>query len=516
MMPDSDSTAAVPAGLNASSGTHSGDGSSGNGLVRTVFAMLMLLSLAVCAARIVGAERIYEPSLFRSDRPDGYRQNDPDPPPRSWPKLRPEPSPMFSSNDRSRWATVRALVDEGRFSIGQRIPDASKPSGYRDEGIIFEDDYASVDRILNPETQHFYSSKPPLLTLIVAGQYWFLKQTVGLSIVHDRWPVVVTILLVTNLLPMWGFLVLMRRLILRWSQQPWTQLVAFAVACFGMYLIPFSNTLNNHSLGMVLALAAVAPILLTPAGESLSRRSALLAGLAAGGLFTLELPALSLVVGLGVLLALRERRCVAAFAFGAFLPMLALAVSMVVATGELIPAYAKFGSEWYEYPGSHWLKLRVAGARGIDAADEPKWRYAFHLLVGHHGMFSLTPIWLLSVLGMAGAFRQAIVERFRGDWLTTIGGLMLMVSVVVIGFYIAKTNNYGGWTAGPRWLFWLTPIWLVLMLPVLDRWAGIRWRERTVLALLGISAFTVFYPLINPWRHPWLYQLCEYYYWLRY
>ena len=30
--------------------------------------------------------------------------------------------PTFGSNDRSRWATVRALVDEGTFVIGRRDP----------------------------------------------------------------------------------------------------------------------------------------------------------------------------------------------------------------------------------------------------------------------------------------------------------------------------------------------------------------------------------------------------------
>ena len=35
-----------------------------------------------------------------------------------------------------------------------------------------------------------------------------------------------------------------------------------------------------------------------------------------------------------------------------------------------------------------------------DFIDEPKTVYAFHYLVGHHGLFSLTPVWLLALFGM--------------------------------------------------------------------------------------------------------------------
>ena len=73
-----------------------------------------------------------------------------------------------------------------------------------------------------------------------------------------------------------------------------------------------------------------------------------------------------------------------------------------LALGEVLPAYAKFGSEWYKYPGSHWLEETGKIKGGIDFArfKETKAEYAFHLLFGHHGLFSLTPVMLLSLAGM--------------------------------------------------------------------------------------------------------------------
>ena len=55
-----------------------------------------------------------------------------------------------------------------------------------DRGIIFEDGFQSVDKVLHPSRLEFYSTKPPLLTLLAAGEYWALKHVFGLSIFKDR------------------------------------------------------------------------------------------------------------------------------------------------------------------------------------------------------------------------------------------------------------------------------------------------------------------------------------------
>ena len=40
----------------------------------------------------------------------------------------------FSPNDQSRWSTIRALVENGSYSIGHRVENAD--ARYRDFGII--------------------------------------------------------------------------------------------------------------------------------------------------------------------------------------------------------------------------------------------------------------------------------------------------------------------------------------------------------------------------------------------
>src|SRR2546423_169169 len=71
-----------------------------------------------------------------------------------------------------------------------------------DTGIIFEDGWQSVDKVLHPERLEFYSTKPPLLTVMAAGEYWLLRKAFGWSIVDDRWKVIPTILITFNVLPL--------------------------------------------------------------------------------------------------------------------------------------------------------------------------------------------------------------------------------------------------------------------------------------------------------------------------
>ena len=58
-------------------------------------------------------------------------------------------------------------------------------------------------------------------------------------------------------------------------------------------------------------------------------------------------------------------------------------------------------------------------------------------------------------------WRQALFrERDDFPWFVQPVGLALMI--VVVGFYLFKSDNYGGFTNGLRWLMWLTPFWLTL------------------------------------------------------
>jgi hypothetical protein len=94
--------------------------------------------------------------------------------------------------------------------------------------------------------------------------------------------------------------------------------------------------------------------------------------------------------------------------------------------------------------------------------------------------------------------------------------LTIAISAVVLVFYLVKTNNYGGWTSGPRWFFWLIPLWLLALVPAADWLGNLRWGRGLAYGCLGLSVLSASYPVWNPWRHPSLYNLLEYLNLIRY
>ncbi len=492
-------------------------------LRHTVYALLTVVTVAALTLRIANVELLLEPHFYHGptntdEPPDIARRN--------WPKDRPAAMPTLSSNDRSRWCTVRALVDNGTWVIGHRtvFPDQT----YRDEGIVFENGWQTIDRVKNPATDDFYSSKPPLLSFLVACEYWLLKKAFGWTITGQTNYVVKTILITFNVLPLIVYLWMLRRLLERFGVTDWGRLITFAAACFGTLVTTFGVTLNNHTPAAVCTLGALYPILMAegasrwilgriplPATPSSSQLA--ISGLCAGLMACLELPALSLAALLFALLAIREpRRTLIWFLPAAILPAVVQLALNYWAIGEWLPAYAKFGGNWYEYPGSHWNKPWPGEIKhGIDWArrHESIQMYALHVLVGHHGLFSLTPLWLLSFAGMIRGTKSALLRANDANFLFPVA---LLTSIVVLGFYLLDTDNYGGHTVGLRWLIWLTPIWLWSLVPIVDRTATWRYGRWLVYGLLAISVFSASFSEYNPWRHPWLFRLMESWKWVRY
>ncbi len=521
---------------------------------RYAYLLIGAVAVFIVVGKIVGGENVVEPSRYAP--PQGSFDFDrPDKPTRKWPPARPEPSPFYSSNDKSRWATVRTLGDGGTYVVGQRGPDPmfepvaglvgvpahtagrlkaapNTPPGLLDTGVIFEPEYQSLDKVMNPDTGEFYSSKPPLFATALAGEYKLLK-ALGWDMERDRWPVTCVILVTVNVIPFVVYLWLLANLIDRTGRTDFGRLFAFTLAACGTFLTPFGMTLNNHSPAAYCVLFALYPLLWRGAGARGETPAELTAsGFFAGLTACLDLPAAALTAALLLpLVYSRPVRTLVWFVPPLLVPVAAFLACNYAAIGQLKPAYSEFGGPWYEYAGSHWFKLKDAQdgrfVPGIDFAQEPKHVYAFHLLLGHHGWFSLTPAFLLSLGGLIAwawqsrgevgrIVRRRVASTERVFTPALVGPLTLVVSAVLVGFFVLKTNNYGGNTSGPRWLFWLIPLWVLGAVPAAD-WVA-KWRTGRVTAalLLGMSVLSAFYPAWNPWRSPWVQQLCERAGWVSY
>src|SRR5437016_4959891 len=81
---------------------------------RLLYGTLITVAVGSAVGRIASTQLVFEPSLYHDEKNPRDRLT------RIWPDKRPPQMPTFSSNDRSRWATVRALVDEGTYAVGKR------------------------------------------------------------------------------------------------------------------------------------------------------------------------------------------------------------------------------------------------------------------------------------------------------------------------------------------------------------------------------------------------------------
>ncbi|MGH9163751.1 MAG: hypothetical protein ACRD2X_27685 [Vicinamibacteraceae bacterium] len=408
--------------------------------------------------------------------------------------------PVLIVNDQSRWSTIRALVDDGTYSIGRRF-GRRYDGTYRDLGIVSEPGWWTVDQVLDPTTGRFYSSKPTLLPTVLAGEYWLLKKTLGWRITADRAKVARTILLTINWVPFVWSLWLLARLLERHAQTAWARGLVMSAACFGTFVSTFLISLNNHTVaaaGVLFTLYHLLRIELENRREGW--RFAAVGGFA-GWTACNELPAASFAAGVLLWLwTISPHRTLWRAVPCAALPVIAYLGTQYMAFGNILPTYGR--SDWYHYAGAYWNR-----PVGIDAVHEPKPVYALHLLVGHTGILSLTPLFLVGWLGMIRWSIRPDGDDVQRRVKRRLGGLTLLVTLVVFLFYVVRTHNYGGIASAPRWFLWLGPLWLITMIGELDRWASSRWGRRAAILLLAMSVVSATVTLANPWQPSWLLAL---------
>ncbi len=434
--------------------------------------------------------------------------------------------PFLSANDRSRWATVRALVERGTFAI---------------EEIVVEPGWDTIDTVVHPGPDgklHLYSSKPPLLAVLSAGPAWLLTKATGWTLGDHPFELGRMLLILVSLVPFAVFLLFSFRLVEAVGGSDWGRLWAAAVLAFGTLLSTFAVVLNNH-LPAAAATAAAAGYAYRITCQGARAGTAFAAGgFAAALAAAFELPALAWMAAVFVLLARADlgRTLRHAVPAAAVVAAAAFGTNWLV-HGTVAPAYAfrepdqtpthavepatpeaarpgeVVGSwnprNWYDYsvvlPNGRVLTSYWRNPHGIDRGEPSPLTYAWHVLVGHHGIFSLTPVWLLMLPGLALlASRQ---RQSGGEARFAVA--IAVVSLIVIGFYLGRPvpdRNYGGMTAGFRWAFWLAPLWATAATPAADLLGRSRTGRTIGLILLGLSAVSVAFPTWNPWTSPWIQQ----------
>jgi hypothetical protein len=451
-----------------------------------------------------------------------------------------QPSQM-GANDISRWCTVWSLLERGTYVIDEcpwqietqdKVLREPKGSGGSSPG------------------KHFYSSKPALLPTLIAGMLYPARWATGVPLDRvvpqarlerwtqkpdptspnrvkgvletptepAKWPAHVfyfkPIIVLLNVVPYSLFLVLFARLLDRLAMGDWTWFFCLIAAAFGTYLLPFTQTLNNHTVAASSVFFATYAFVRIWDERLLSGWRFAAAGFFAAFAAANELPALAVLPLLFCLLVLRHpRETLLYFVPAALIPIAAFLAAQYAVFGELKIAYESFGTDEYLYEGSLWKTPLDLDA--FNDHPEPVAVYFFHMTLGHHGVLSLTPIFFFSAWGAArlikGGGRVRSVIARDGPPMVALAYLTTVLTIVVLAFYTwnPKARNYGGSTQGLRWLFWMIPLWLLLLPKGVESGETRNWVRRLAVLALAVSVMSVGYAIRNPWTHPWILDALE-------
>ena len=394
--------------------------------------------------------------------------------------------PLQSANDRSRWCTIWSLIHRGSYQIDE---------------IRKQPRWETIDLVR--VDGHFYSTKPPLMSTWVAGVTWCICRVTGWSLDTELSRVNSAVLLLVNAAPFALSLALLARLLARQCRTAWAAWFVLTVAAFGTLISPFLATLNNHTVAAAgVMVAAYCWLSERPSGWKYA-----LWGLASGWAAAHDLPAAAFAAWMAVCAWQQNRRAAMGWFVPAFLlPVVAFLLTNYIATGTLQPAYSGYGGESYRFVHegvpSYWTQ-----PQGVDRNLDSPPVYLWHCLLGHHGWFSLTPVFLF-------AFASLRFQKPRDSypWVT------FALTAIVLSFYLTRTENYnyGGVSCALRWLLFLTPMWLVTLVPAVDWGASSRGFRVAALAALALSIYSAWEPAGRPWQQPWLFRWMERAGWIDY
>ncbi|HOV59434.1 MAG TPA: hypothetical protein PK349_00045 [Candidatus Hydrogenedentes bacterium] len=383
----------------------------------------------------------------------------------------------------SRLATVYALAHHGTWCIDvQDGPPNPFESG-------------TVDKVVC--NGRLISSKPPLLPLLMTLVYvpfrmagWTLDRPETLK------PFAALVIFLFCQVPfamgLWAF----TRVTSWMPPVPWMVLgflLAFASPLFG-----YAQQFSNHVPAAAALCGALwcAWQLMKPGATSSGRKEAFGFGLLAGLVFALDMPVTLYCALAGLmLLSPRHARIWPWILMGLLPPVLLQSLCLWIATGTPFPVQLRPDLYWYEW--SYWRH-----PLGVDALNESKGIYCFHVLFGRYGIFMLYPVFLFGLLSGILIMRKKVKNGLKAiekhdDW----GSLVLLLWVGFWGltaYYVLKTNNYGGASYGFRWHLASYPVLALCAAPMIENIKN--WRGWLILMVLtAVSLYSSWECLGQPW-----------------
>jgi len=365
----------------------------------------------------------------------------------------------LTTNPRSRVITVERLVEKGSWA--HITPSDTTP---------FE---PSIDMVKIGD--RFYSSKPPLYPLVMAGESMLLKSLSGKEFYTQRKDHLRMLVIINQVLPyilmLWSLWLFM----LDQTNDRWTLYFMLLALSLGILPFGYAVTINNHTPSAILyVFAFLWWYQIAHLKKEEWWRYALL-GLVCGIGFSIELPSGGIGAWFLTMALLRNWK---KGGLGILCATLPVGLSLVIyheLSGVWRPFYLQ--SHLYKFDGSYWKD-----PEGLDAVRPGKLSYIFHMFFGFRGLFSISPVLILGALGF---FRDVLGKRsfYRKEFL----GIGLAVMALVV-FVIFRTWNYGGVCIGMRWFICFMPLLMLAAMPLVEDMGKRNWGKVVCVLLLVWSS----------------------------
>ena len=400
-------------------------------------------------------------------------------------------------NDLSRFVAIDSLINRGTWQIDE--------SPYVQETVVRDGKrYRVMNDMVKHPNGHFYSSKPPVLTLIGAGVLKVFQLAGGefqFDRLHDSIPTfMLTWLLVGGLSA--GAFYVFRKKAGEWIEDDWEADIVTLLALGATIFLSYSTTLNNHTVAASLVLISLLSIGLAEAKDSVSGTHGAIGGFLMGLALVIDMPAggaFGLAAGLYILFHQRSWKTLVLFGLGSLPPIALHCAIQYSIWGSVLPVQL-MGEGYGHYAGSYWNQ-----PLGPDSWDVPRYKYWLLTLFSTHGIFLTGPVLLVGVAGVAGdilGLRRkdaADDDSARGRRVAALA--VAFAILLMIGYYgFFGPTNFGGSCFSFRWYIGFVPVLAFYALRCYARRRDSE-RFRKIFHVLGLVS--LMYALIGmqaPWH----------------
>lgn len=374
---------------------------------------------------------------------------------------------LWNPNVTSRLATAQSLVERGTL----RIDDSN---------------FETIDKV--KIRGHFYSDKPPLMSLLLAAEYlplWGMGLRLSTQMNVAYFLLTLGTMGISYLLCVACFYDSLR--LVGTEQQH--RVIATGGLALGTIYLTWSTTLSNN--GLAASWLFIGFYLLLRARASARQKLLLLlSGLCVSFAAVVDYPVALFYVAFAAYVGAHRglRRNSVYFLLPLLLTLLPTLIINYQVSGRLRPV--EITPELYRYPGSYWLASRekLSGIQRNPLAFAL--RYGASCLFGSQGFLLYNPLLLLAIWAIFRRIRQ------RGPlWVEAalVGG----VSALLVLYYSFSTSNYGGLNYSIRWFVPTIPVLWLFSYPYFEDLSDERKALYTGLLVAGLVI--AFVGALNPW-----------------